>query len=797
MKKFLILVSIFLSCSANSQNIANGTYIAKDKEQIIRLILKDNNYDLSFTTGQYEIKKDSVLFKDFERNQQTFNVKFKNNNEVNTEKIRIKLKIDGYDFYNIYFAVYNENTTPVFKRISDIQIDNPSNPDEEKIQNLVEFEIDKNDYLVLVKEDYLYRSEMCKFKIPKNTSNISVDIKDKTADNIKLAGKYNNENNELTITNNGKNPLVFVSENQMKNNLAEIAIPVEIKNIEKWTYPGKELTKIENVNPATDSTNEAISTEIKEPVKYNLNIENSLDAALLNTSKKSHKFLIIYYDPKNKSAKSSFNEIVAEQVKQLNYNMYADYDKKYDLFDYYLANKKDEKWLKSKNITTFPVVIAVNSDGDLLSQSNSTLFDLQNQFYYYDGFGTNITRANALVCFKKAISSTLNDTQTIKAFADLCALQIPYDETVKDAVPVTLDDAATVAVKNATQKIEEKTDFKEVIEEKQVIKEDSVITTTENVDTYIAPIREDIKPDSNTYIKPIFDKKQVQTTWSNLIQTHKNDAKPNIDLAVVIIKELNNNGFTKQIFNTEKLVDQTNMLAFDYLFKHFNAIEKARIDSTYNVDAIHDIDLLENAIKYILNGQIKLINPQTPIATQLKIINYYKQLLDIQKSSTFEKIDFSLQNDYFELLKTTAINSKSDKQFINEYSDFHDKLFDGKTSVIETLDNLFKNIKGVEYESETWTTFKNGYANSANNAAWYVVEHSKNPESIKKAIKWSEHSLKIEKNNHYYLDTLAQLYYKNGEKEKAIATQQLAIDNNFDDANQYIITRDKMKNGTY
>ena len=58
MKKFLNLISIFLSLSANSQNIANGTYIANDKDQIIRLILKDNNYDLSFTTGQYEIKKD-------------------------------------------------------------------------------------------------------------------------------------------------------------------------------------------------------------------------------------------------------------------------------------------------------------------------------------------------------------------------------------------------------------------------------------------------------------------------------------------------------------------------------------------------------------------------------------------------------------------------------------------------------------------------------------------------------------------------------------------------------------------
>ena len=85
----------------------------------------------------------------------------------------------------------------------------------------------------------------------------------------------------------------------------------------------------------------------------------------------------------------------------------------------------------------------------------------------------------------------------------------------------------------------------------------------------------------------------------------------------------------------------------------------------------------------------------------------------------------------------------------------------------------------------------------SNNAAWFIVENGKNNQSIKTAIKWSELSLKIEKNNHYYLHTLAQLYYKNGEKQKAIATEQLAIENNFDDASDYIATLKKMKNGTY
>lgn len=107
--------------------------------------------------------------------------------------------------------------------------------------------------------------------------------------------------------------------------------------------------------------------------------------------------------------------------------MYDEYDKKYDLFNYYLASKQDEKWLKIKNIKNFPCVIAVNSEGEILSQTNKSIFEIQNQFYYYDDFGKNLTRTNALVNFKKAISKSLKDTENIKAFANIVALEIPYE----------------------------------------------------------------------------------------------------------------------------------------------------------------------------------------------------------------------------------------------------------------------------------------------------------------------------------------------------------------------------------
>ena len=60
----------------------------------------------------------------------------------------------------------------------------------------------------------------------------------------------------------------------------------------------------------------------------------------------------------------------------------------------------------------------------------------------------------------------------------------------------------------------------------------------------------------------------------------------------------------------------------------------------------------------------------------------------------------------------------------------------------------------------------------------------------------------VTKNNPYYLDTLAQLYYKDGQKEKAIATQALAVKYLTPEVEEVTAsdikeTLSKMQNGTY
>ncbi|MFZ0598051.1 MAG: hypothetical protein WAM46_13795, partial [Flavobacterium sp.] len=93
-------------------------------------------------------------------------------------------------------------------------------------------------------------------------------------------------------------------------------------------------------------------------------------------------------------------------------------------------------------------------------------------------------------------------------------------------------------------------------------------------------------------------------------------------------------------------------------------------------------------------------------------------------------------------------------------------------------------------------------SNLANSAAWTVVSKPGNSSFIKSAITWSEYSLVVAKNNPYYLDTLAQLYYKDGQKQKAIETQTLAVkyltaEVEEETAIEIKETLSKMQNGTY
>lgn len=88
-------------------------------------------------------------------------------------------------------------------------------------------------------------------------------------------------------------------------------------------------------------------------------------------------------------------------------------------------------------------------------------------------------------------------------------------------------------------------------------------------------------------------------------------------------------------------------------------------------------------------------------------------------------------------------------------------------------------------------------AEMLNNFAWAVFENCKDPDCVASALAWSKRSVDETKEKEpMFLDTYANLLYKLGKKDEAIAMQQKAVDLvPADKKGDYQATLDKMKKG--
>ena len=94
--------------------------------------------------------------------------------------------------------------------------------------------------------------------------------------------------------------------------------------------------------------------------------------------------------------------------------------------------------------------------------------------------------------------------------------------------------------------------------------------------------------------------------------------------------------------------------------------------------------------------------------------------------------------------------------------------------IFENIDTQFNNQSADFDYTMDWAGFKNQINALFNEQAWNIFELKKT-EDFERAIKWSELSNIVEKNNAYSLDTLGQLYYAVGRKQEAIAIQTKAV----------------------
>jgi thiol-disulfide isomerase/thioredoxin len=86
-------------------------------------------------------------------------------------------------------------------------------------------------------------------------------------------------------------------------------------------------------------------------------------------------------------------------------------------------------------------------------------------------------------------------------------------------------------------------------------------------------------------------------------------------------------------------------------------------------------------------------------------------------------------------------------------------------------------------------------ASRINSMAWTAFQQISDNELLKSVINWMEKAVEIDENAAYF-DTLANLYFKTGNKDKAIENQEKAIklaENSGDDVSEYLETLKKFK----
>lgn len=728
---------------SQTKGIEKGTYLSNSKGQKIKLnLLEDNKYELVFYSGEYAIKGDSLIFIKNSPSGNSFDLDFK----VDKKAKNIKVNFVDPSYYSFYVGTQKGKEEVKYQRLSDIR----SKKDPNWTANNVEFEIEKVDFLYLVYEEYDGKSDVYKYELPKDVSEVTITYELAVLGDLKIFGFFDKTTNELRISEkSGLNPLVFTNEKdpQPVKKTSKVT-PLESKSVSNWTYPGKDTSSYDYgtevaVDSATAVTDLTIAPPVYNQYNFKLKIENTLNKAISETKNSTNtKFLGVYIESK-KTAKESFDFFVKDQETQTSYSMYDGYNAIYDVFNYYLAGAEDKKWLKNNKITNDPSVVVLNGKGDILAIAKSDLETQKYQFNYYGDFYRKLLRADAFISLNNVLKNKkASDADLINAYSKAAALEPTYDYESQ----YNLDN------NNSTE---------------------FVITKT-----------------------PL-DKKEVAQIWKKLIEAHQKDKQVNMYLAETITKEIRNLGFTKQLFNEDKILNDTDFLAIDYLLNHSEEIENNRAAFNSKVGEIH---ALNNVVSEVSNAlQQNLYASQDGVTGEInkdKINSIYKKII------TSGKGNFDAYRNYFYYLSQLQENDGSNTTYLKEFNTYFDSTLSGG-SPIEKLDTIFSTLdSSSSYSYDGWNSFKDYHSSTANSAAWTVVENPMNANYLKDAIKWSEYSLAVTKNNPYYLDTLAQLYYKDGQKEKAIATQTLAVkhlDANTDEvtANEIKDVLTKMQNGTY
>ena len=772
MRKISIVLAVLAISFLNAQtkNI-QGTYTSVVKEKGIELkINADNTYEMVFLQGKISTVNDTIVFENTMNSTSSFTVKQTDNNQ-GTNNIGIQFKANNnnlfYDYRKIYLGTQNNDNEEInYIRIKGETEYNYGETDEDIILT-----IDKAKYLYLVE----YTNKIAyttKYELNANVSGLEIEFLPSDFNKVELVGVVNEDNKigvfQRSDSKNSRDFLLFEKKENIKADKNEIK-SILVSKDKTFVAPDKDQYKdYEEYDTVEEITN----------FDFKLVIDSSLKEAQKTLSKTPSKFLVVVYDASGKFGKNEFESFVVDYENNVESYMYDTYDENYDLYNFYLATSKDKNLFDPK--ITEPQIIILNANGNKIYSLEGSLTENIDLFLYYSSLYQKLQQANAYLKVDEIVSNKKSTTNTIKsAFNEILKIEIPY---VQDA---EYSEAA-------------------VIENSNYIDDEAIVEAPDSISVYLNDYEQQIN-EGNLY-KLKSTKQTIESKWGQVLEHYNKQTAVDDDLVKMIKKEISNEGFSIRLFRERKnILTDLDFKSLDYLLKHYNDIiakEKLILSDTVAIGYEYGYEYeYERNIDDVLiscfnsNSNIDEEQSQEYLA---KVYSYYKKYVTISDNN------FSVYTNYLNALSSNLnqLNDKTD--FYDSYEKYFNMIIIKERNIYESLDEAYTkvNLTTNDYNLSDWNSFKSSFSSLANTVAWSVVENEKDTLLIKKAIQWSEASLKIEKGNPYFLDTLGQLYYKNGQKELAIATQKKALDamKDEEDSATYQEMKDvlnRMQNGTY
>lgn len=758
---FTLLLLFFVSFGfSQSPALEPGVYKANVQGQKLMLkVLEDNNYEMAIFFGKYTVENDTVTFNNSTPKESVFSIKPDKDAEFSST---LKIKITPQMLYmgrGIYIGTQkDEHSVVEYKPLSDYvekRVNSHSMPKDVKI------DVEKAKYLYLVDSQRDGNTSISKFELDPNINQIEVGYSGSSFKNVELKGIIDRETKKISVSEGRTKAVIFEFEkdNGVEQIKKDEVSPLAVLSEKDW---------LKKNGFATDEDFDSSYLEQRAKTKYTFKYANykTYPEALKSLEKLPEKFLIIVVN-NSKNSKTEFARFIKEREERMSRYMRNGYDAEIDNFNFYLATEKDKALIDNFKIKSKTALAFVNSNGVLLYHTDGTLEDNSNFFQRYYSVYDEVNRANEHFKLDKLVT---NKKASLSDFKKAFATIIKTKKRFNDFSQETLYDDEVVEV---------------------------VDTTAVAVDTAAAVYEGDdyfqVKDPENLYSTKT-NKEIIAGKWQSIIDFYTKSNTYDEEFVQLCKKELLNRGFLFKLYGGQKMVDETDFKILDYVFKNYNDILKndkkqyLTNEEDYLVPA--SPDRIDNVLSnFFQNRTTESANLHR--SNQVKLIGYYKTFL---KFSGYHLADFRI---YLERVKESNKNDSS--LYFKEFSDFFQVVDSKNTSLIETLDEMFEDQKSSYMN---WLDFKRSFAELANNIAWEIVEtKSTDKNTIQKAIRWSEASLKAEKNEHNCLDTLAQLYYMNNEKDRAIATEQKAIDavKSTDEkrAKEYTDILGKMKNGNY